>query len=431
MSNFPTAIDDGTSLPNPGANSFTNSPTHAGLHTSENGAIIAVETKLGTGSSTASAGKVLVATGTGSSAWAQLDLTSTVTGALPVAHGGSGATTLTGVIIGNGTSAFTAVTAPSGAIVGTTDSQTLTNKIITAPQINLIEDTNGLEILDLTPTASAVNHLNISNSVTGVAPLLQSEGSDSNIGLHIAAKGTSSPHFFGIYDGWNNPNESWSFASVDNTNHWCTITVPSGAATKYVAGDRVKFTDNSVVVMGIIQIVADTLLTVYVGPNYALNNSAITSNFYSHEASPVGFDKKSANWAITFTSTSTSSISLSQWANPSGFNLPVPPGTWNIIARVSADGTRTSTTAMAMSGALSESQTSVTSGYGIGIDSYTTGGATGSQRLAPTFKCAITKSYTSLTTVYFIIFPTATSAALATGATTDLVHLLSATNGYI
>lgn len=47
---------------------------------------------------------------------------------LPVSNGGTGATTLTGVVIGNGTSAFTTVTAPSGTIVGTTDTQTLTNK---------------------------------------------------------------------------------------------------------------------------------------------------------------------------------------------------------------------------------------------------------------------------------------------------------------
>lgn len=61
-----------------------------------------------------------------------LPLTTGVTGTLPVANGGSGAATLTGVLKGNGTSAFTAATAgtdyvaPSGAL-GTPSSGTLTN----------------------------------------------------------------------------------------------------------------------------------------------------------------------------------------------------------------------------------------------------------------------------------------------------------------
>ena len=54
---------------------------------------------------------------------------------LKVAKGGSGAATLTGILKGNGTSAFTAVTAPSGTIVGTTDTQTLTNKTLTSPTL--------------------------------------------------------------------------------------------------------------------------------------------------------------------------------------------------------------------------------------------------------------------------------------------------------
>lgn len=52
-------------------------------------------------------------------------------GTLAVARGGTGAGTLTGLVVGNGTSAFTTVTAPSGTVVGTSDTQTLTNKTIT------------------------------------------------------------------------------------------------------------------------------------------------------------------------------------------------------------------------------------------------------------------------------------------------------------
>jgi hypothetical protein len=61
---------------------------------------------------------------------ANSDITSLtgLTTALSVPQGGTGATTLTGVLIGNGTSAFTVKADPTGAFVGTTDTQTLTNK---------------------------------------------------------------------------------------------------------------------------------------------------------------------------------------------------------------------------------------------------------------------------------------------------------------
>lgn len=70
--NYPTAKDDGTSLPNPSSSSATNSPSHSSLHSSENAAIIAVETKLGTGSTTPASNTLLFGTGAGTSAWQTL-----------------------------------------------------------------------------------------------------------------------------------------------------------------------------------------------------------------------------------------------------------------------------------------------------------------------------------------------------------------------
>lgn len=68
-----------------------------------------------------SSGQFLTTNGTGTLSWTtpSINLASQVTGTLPVANGGTGATTLTGYVYGNGTSAMTAsTTIPGSAISG-------------------------------------------------------------------------------------------------------------------------------------------------------------------------------------------------------------------------------------------------------------------------------------------------------------------------
>jgi len=69
-----------------------------------------------------------------------IDLTSKVTGTLPVANGGSGAATLTGLLKGNGTSAFTAAVAGTDYLTPTGSGASLTG--ITATQVGLGNVTN-------------------------------------------------------------------------------------------------------------------------------------------------------------------------------------------------------------------------------------------------------------------------------------------------
>lgn len=93
MATFPTAL--------PSYLGFTASHTlsadqHASQHNSEQGDITAIATKIGIGASVPAVSKLLRGTGTGTSAWAQADLTSDVTGVLPVANGGTGTTATTG-----------------------------------------------------------------------------------------------------------------------------------------------------------------------------------------------------------------------------------------------------------------------------------------------------------------------------------------------
>jgi len=100
---------------------------------------------------------------------------------------------------------------------------------------------------------------------------------------------------------WMLANETWAYASAS------TITVPSGAAAKYAVGDRIKWTQTTVK-YGVIVAVADTLLTIAVNTNYVVANAAITLNYYSHEASPIGFPRNIAESGARVYSSTTQTI---------------------------------------------------------------------------------------------------------------------------
>ena len=72
-----------------------------------------------------------------------------------------------------------------------TGTETLTNKTLTAPKINLINDANGNQILGTSATTSAVDYLVVKNGIgAGVPPHFYADGSSTNIGIHIQPKGT-------------------------------------------------------------------------------------------------------------------------------------------------------------------------------------------------------------------------------------------------
>lgn len=56
-----------------------------------------------------------------------------------------------------------------------------------------IEDTNNNEVLEATATTGATNHIGITNSVTTVGPTLSAAGTDTDIDLILAGKGTGLP----------------------------------------------------------------------------------------------------------------------------------------------------------------------------------------------------------------------------------------------
>ncbi len=76
-------------------------------------------------------------------------------------------------------------------VVTTTGTQTLTNKTLTSPKIDEIDDANGATAIQIVATASAVNYLTVANSAAGTGVLLEPAGTDANINLRLGVKGTA------------------------------------------------------------------------------------------------------------------------------------------------------------------------------------------------------------------------------------------------
>jgi len=76
--------------------------------------------------------------------------------------------TLTGIAVGNGTSAFTSLTAPSGAIVGTTDTQTLSGKTLTGTKETVFTITDGASV-DINPANGGIQVWTLGASRTPTA----------------------------------------------------------------------------------------------------------------------------------------------------------------------------------------------------------------------------------------------------------------------
>lgn len=174
-------------------------------------------------------------------------------------------------------------TMPTGDIVGTTDTQTLTNKTL-------------------------------------VSPLFQ-----------------------GTLDGWISAGETWEFVSVDDPTG--IFRVNADVTTKYSAGMRIKMTNGGNVIYGIITVVGAysggyTSITFLhqIDPSdnlalYLLANSAITLNYYSSQKAPVGFPASPLSWSIISTPSNFSQESATSGTWYGAANITLPIGVWDFSYR--------------------------------------------------------------------------------------------------
>lgn len=192
---------------------------------------------------------------------------------LSVAQGGTGVATLTsnGVLVGAGTSAVTtSKAAPTGDFVGVTDSQTLTNKTLTAPVINspyINASVQGSAFLDDDTMATATS-----------TTFSSSESIKAYVDNSIAALSLQS-------DGWISDSNTWTYASSS------TFTVSGNVTSTFTKGTKIWYSQSGskwAVVTNSSYSAPNTTVTI-TDHEYNLVNVPIDNPYYSYQESPAGF----------------------------------------------------------------------------------------------------------------------------------------------
>jgi hypothetical protein len=254
----------------------------------------------------------------------------------------------------------------TGNIVGTSDTQELTNKSFGNPiAVDTINEkttdngvtVDGVKLKDEQVYTDTINEKTANAGVTIDGVLLKDQtitltqqsstpptpASGKNT-IFVDTSGnqyildSSGNKFYIVSEslgGWMPANETWTYASADSPTF--TFTVAGDKTSKYSPGMRIKLTQSGTVKYFIITAVSysapNTTITVYGGTDYTLANATISNNYYSFHKAPVGFPLDPTKWTVRYSSNSNAeqiSPAQNQWYNLGSASITIPIGLWNV-----------------------------------------------------------------------------------------------------
>jgi len=220
---------------------------------------------------------------------------------------------------------------PTGDIVGTTDTQTLTNKTINGDNNTITNLAHGSEVDNPSSGVHGVtgNVVGTTDTQTLTNKTLTSPKLNENVVVTVKASELN-----GLLTGWIPAGETWTYAGADDPTF--TFKVSADVTGKYSAGMRIKLTQTTVKYFIITKVAyssPNTTITVYGGTDYDLANATITSPYYSTHKAPLGFPMSPDKWSQTKTHTTQnySTTSPTSWQSIGiNISLTIPIGVWNV-----------------------------------------------------------------------------------------------------
>lgn len=143
-----------------------------------------------------------------------------------------------------------------------------------------------------------------------------------------------------LADGWSGVS-GLTYSSADSPTF--VAATASNLTASIGVGDRIKLTQTTVKYF-IVTAIDSTTMTLYGGTDYTLANAAISSAYYSHTRSPVGFPVNPAKWTITVV-TDTSQRNQANpvagtWYNVGTLTGAIHIGAWNVSLHAQNYATR-------------------------------------------------------------------------------------------